>query len=302
MGLCACLGLFRQMAHFVYDLTYRKQEEEALEAYTGFAAVYDTFMDDVPYREWGEYIHSMLCEKEVKDGLVLDLGCGTGTMTEILAGYGYDMIGADNSEDMLELAMEKRIQSGHDILYLLQDMREFELYGTVRAVVSVCDSLNYITDPEDLENVFRLVNNYLDPGGIFLFDFNTEYKYREVMGDCTIAEDRGVCSFIWDNYYYEEERINEYDLTLFVRETGQPDPDTDEPDKEGQLYRRYTETHYQRAYTLEEMQRLLEKAGLVFEAAYDMDTKEVPGDTSERICVIAREHGKRQKDLAETEE
>ena len=302
MGLCACPGLFRQMAHFVYDLTYRKQEEEALEAYTGFAAVYDTFMDNVPYREWGEYIHSMLCEKGVKDGLVLDLGCGTGTMTEILAGYGYDMIGADNSEDMLELAMEKRIQSGHDILYLLQDMREFELYGTVRAVVSVCDSLNYITDPEDLENVFRLVNNYLDPGGIFLFDFNTEYKYREVMGDCTIAEDRGVCSFIWDNYYYEEERINEYDLTLFVRETGQPDPDTDEPDKEGQLYRRYTETHYQRAYTLEEMQRLLEKAGLVFEAAYDMDTKEVPGGTSERICVIAREHGKRQKDLAETEE
>ena len=302
MGLCACPGLFRQMAHFVYDLTYRKQEEEALEAYTGFAAVYDTFMDNVPYREWGEYIHSMLCEKEVKDGLVLDLGCGTGTMTEILAGYGYDMIGADNSEDMLELAMEKRIQSGHDILYLLQDMREFELYGTVRAVVSVCDSLNYITDPEDLENVFRLVNNYLDPGGIFLFDFNTEYKYREVMGDCTIAEDRGVCSFIWHNYYYEEERINEYDLTLFVRETGQPDLDTDEPDKEGQLYRRYTETHYQRAYTLEEMQRLLEKAGLVFEAAYDMDTKEVPGDTSERICVIAREHGKRQKDLAETEE
>lgn len=290
------------MAHFVYDLTYRKQEEEALEAYTGFAAVYDTFMDNVPYREWGEYIHSMLCEKGVKDGLVLDLGCGTGTMTEILAGYGYDMIGADNSEDMLELAMEKRIQSGHDILYLLQDMREFELYGTVRAVVSVCDSLNYITDPEDLENVFRLVNNYLDPGGIFLFDFNTEYKYREVMGDCTIAEDRGVCSFIWDNYYYEEERINEYDLTLFVRETGRSDPDTGEPDREGQLYRRYTETHYQRAYTLEEMQRLLEKAGLVFEAAYDMDTKEVPGDTSERICVIAREHGKRQKDLAETEE
>ena len=105
MGLCACPGLFRQMAHFVYDLTYRKQEEEALEAYTGFAAVYDTFMDNVPYREWGEYIHSMLCEKGVKDGLVLDLGCGTGTMTEILAGYGYDMIGADNSEDMLELAM-----------------------------------------------------------------------------------------------------------------------------------------------------------------------------------------------------
>ena len=271
-----------------------------MEAYTGFAAVYDTFMDNVPYREWGEYIHCMLCEYDVKDGLVLDLGCGTGTMTEILAGYGYDMIGADNSEDMLELAMEKRIQSGYDILYLLQDMREFELYGTVRAVVSVCDSVNYITDPEDLEKVFRLVNNYLDPGGIFLFDFNTEYKYREVMGDCTIAEDRGECSFIWDNYYYEEERINEYDLTLFVREHGQAD--SDDQDGEGQLYRRYTETHYQRAYTLEEMRMLLDKAGLVFEAAYDMDTKEEPRNISERICVIARECGKQMNDLPGTGE
>lgn len=263
-----------------------------MEAYTGFASVYDTFMDNVPYREWGEYIHRMLCEYSVKDGIVLDLGCGTGTMTEILAGYGYDMIGADNSEDMLELAMEKRIQSGCDILYLLQDMREFELYGTVRAVVSVCDSVNYITDLEDLEKVFRLVNNYLDPGGIFLFDFNTEYKYREVMGDCTIAEDRGECSFIWDNYYYEEERINEYHLTLFVREQGQAD--SDDQDRGGQLYRRYTETHYQRAYTLEEMRTVLDKAGLVFEAAYDMDTREEPGDISERICVIARECGKQQ--------
>ena len=161
-------------------------------AYSSFARVYDTFMDNVPYKEWGGYIYSMLCEYGVKDGIVLDLGCGTGTMTEILAGYGYDMIGVDNSEDMLELAMEKRIESGHDILYLLQDMREFELYGTVRAAVSVCDSVNYVTEPEDLEEVFRLVNNYLDPGGIFLFDFNTDYKYREIMGDCTIAEDRGV--------------------------------------------------------------------------------------------------------------
>ena len=270
--------------------------------YGAFAEVYDILTSNIDYPARAAYFDEAIRRHGGSCGILLDLGCGTGSLSEELAARGYDVIGVDNSEDMLELAMEKRIQSGHDILYLLQDMREFELYGTVRAVVSVCDSLNYITDPEDLENVFRLVNNYLDPEGIFLFDFNTEYKYREVMGDCTIAEDRGVCSFIWDNYYYEEERINEYDLTLFVRETGQPDPDTDEPDKEGQLYRRYTETHYQRAYTLEEMQRLLEKAGLVFEAAYDMDTKEVPGDTSERICVIAREHGKRQKDLAETEE
>ena len=263
-----------------------------MEAYTSFAAVYDTFMDNVPYEEWGEYIHGMLCKYGVEGGLVLDLGCGTGTMTEILAGYGYDMTGVDNSEDMLELAMEKRIKSGYDILYLLQDMREFELYGTVRAVVSVCDSVNYVTEPEELEEVFRLVNNYLDPGGVFLFDFNTDYKYREIMGDCTIAEDRGECSFIWDNYYYENEQINEYDLTLFIQEKN---PDETQSDQMPQLYRKYKETHYQRGYTLKEIQVLLEKAGLVFEAAYDVDSKEEPSDTSERICVIARESGKQEE-------
>ena len=267
-----------------------------MEAYTSFASVYDTFMDNVPYGEWGGYIYTLLCRYGVKSGIILDLGCGTGTITEILAGYGYDMIGVDNSEDMLELAMEKRIASGHDILYLLQDMREFELYGTVRAVVSVCDSVNYITEPEELAGVFRLVNNYLDPGGIFLFDYNTEYKYREVMGDCTIAEDRGPCSFIWDNCYYEEERINEYDLTLFIREgtaLGQnEDAEEDDTEENGALYRKYTETHFQRGYTLEEIRELLSSAGLIFQAAYDMDTREAAGEKSERVCVIARECGK----------
>ena len=161
-----------------------------MDAYTGFAEVYDTFMDNVPYAEWTEYYAGILKENGIRDGLVLDLGCGTGSMTELLAGLGYDMIGVDNSEEMLEIASEKKAASGHDILYLLQDMREFELYGTVRAVISACDSVNYITEPEELAEMFALVNNYLDPGGLFLFDFNTEYKYREILGDTTIAENR----------------------------------------------------------------------------------------------------------------
>lgn len=292
-----------------------------MEAYTSFAYVYDTFMDNVPYGEWARHIREKLCEHGVTDGIVLDLGCGTGTMTERLAGYGYDMIGVDNSEEMLELAMEKKTESGYDILYLLQDMRGFELYGTVRAVVSVCDSVNYITEPDELEEVFRLVNNYLDSKGIFLFDFNTVHKYRDVIGDSTIAEDRGVCSFIWDNRYYEKEQINEYDLTLFIAEDFNPMENAyvsertadsedallseegagdledtmfseEEGGENGSLYRRYTETHYQRGYTLAEIQELLERAGLVFIEAYDADTKETPNDMSERICVIARENGK----------
>ncbi len=249
------------------------------EAYTNFAKVYDTFMDNIPYEEWGKYLTELLEEYGVKEGLVLELGCGTGSMTEILAGKGYDMIGADNSEEMLEIAIEKRERSGHDILYLLQDMREFELYGTVRAVVSVCDSVNYVTEEEELIEVFRLVNNYLDPKGVFIFDFNTKYKYQNVLGDRTIAEKRDECSFIWDNYYYEEEEINEYELTLFIQE------------KEN-LYRKFEEVHYQRAYTLEQMLRLVKESGLEFVTAYDAFTRKQPTDTSERIYMIAREQGK----------
>ena len=251
-----------------------------MEAYTSFAEVYDTFMDNVPYEEWAEYLAELLREYDIEDGLVLDLGCGTGSLTEILATKGYDMIGADGSAEMLEIAMEKKAQSGHDILYLLQDMREFELYGTVRAVVSVCDCVNYITDEKELEQVFRLVNNYLDPEGIFIFDFNTEYKYKEILGEQTIAEDREDCSFIWDNYYYEDESMNEYELTLFIKE------------QDSNLYRKYQEMQYQKAYTLDAMRELVEWSGLEFVTAYDAYTRKAPTETSERICVVAREHGK----------
>ena len=167
-----------------------------MEAYTSFAQVYDLFQDNIPYEEWADYLKSLLNEYGVKDGLVLDLGCGTGSITELLAKAGYDMIGVDNSEDMLEIAMDKRGRSGLDILYLLQDMREFELYGTVKAAVSICDSMNYILEKEDLVQVFKLVNNYLDPSGIFIFDMNTEYKYTHLLADGTFAENREESSFI----------------------------------------------------------------------------------------------------------
>ena len=251
-------------------------------SYQSFAQVYDEFMDQTPYRLWGENIRQYLRKYKVKDGAdVLDLGCGTGSLTELLAARGYDMIGIDYSEEMLELAAGKRAESGQDILYLCQDMREFELYGTVRAVVSICDCINYITDPADLAEVFSLVNNYLDPGGVFIFDLNTEYKYAQVMGDTTVAEDREESSFIWDNQYDPEERINIYDLAIFLRE-------------ENGLYRKYQETHYQRAYSLQEIQEALALAGMEFVTAYDAFTKDAPRKESERIYVIAREHGKKQ--------
>lgn len=252
-----------------------------MRAYTDFAGVYDTFMDDTPYEEWCAFLIEVLKEFHIEKELVLDLGCGTGTLTGMLAAAGYDMIGVDNSGEMLNIALEKKESEGYgeELLYLCQDMREFELYGTVKAVVSICDSLNYLLEEEELLETFRLVNNYLDPGGIFVFDFNTVYKYEQVIGDTTIAENREECSFIWENYYHGEEQINEYDLTVFVQE-------------EDGLFRKFTETHYQRGYTLLQMKSLLKKAGMTFVRALDADTRGEVRKESERIYVIAAESGK----------
>ncbi len=256
-----------------------------MEAYTGFAKVYDRFMDNVPYREWSQYLIELLREYGVEDGIVCELGCGTGCITRRLRDAGYDMIGIDLSEDMLEIARrhEMEVEDATDlkkpILYLNQDMREFELYGTVAAVVSLCDSINYITEEKELREVFRLVNNYLDPGGIFIFDMNTIHKYRDLIGDATIAENREDCSLIWENDYEEETGLNRYDITIYQRAKESPK----------EWYERVEETHMQRAYPPETIVRLLLEAGLEFVAMYEVGThQEVTGET-ERIYFIARE-------------
>lgn len=317
-----------------------------MESYTNFAYVYDTFMDNVPYDAWCEYLHMLLKKYGVEEGILLDLGCGTGNMTQRLGKLGYDMIGVDLSEDMLAIAREKSWDAKTDILYLLQDMRSFELYGTVRAVVSICDSMNYILKDEDMIQVLRLVNNYLDPEGVFIFDLNTVYKYETMLGDRTIAENRESCSFIWDNFYDKDKQINEYELSIFVKadeisgeyeaisddeelrskadteeqtvldDAAEDWDDVSEEDNyaedcgdvsedenfdedcgdasEGELFYRFTEVHYQRAYTLEHIKALIEASGMKFAAAYDAMTLDAPKPESERIYVIAREQGKKR--------
>ncbi len=252
--------------------------------YENFARVYDAYMDNIPYEQWGEYLAEQLAQAGIKDGLLLDLCCGTGSLTEYLAGRGYDMIGVDASEDMLEAALEKKYESGADILYLQQDMREFELYGTVRAIVCTCDSLNYLESYEDLVQVFRLVNNYLDPEGLFFFDVKTLYTFRELLGDQTFTRESDDCVMIWENSWYEEEQINEYSLTLFLEE-------------DNGLYRRYDEDHCQRAFHQTDICRALEEAGLKLERITGGYEDTAPGEKSQRLLFTARENGKLSSDL-----
>lgn len=263
-------------------------EVKRVEAYSGFAQVYDRFMEDVPYEEWVSFLKEQLRREDIRDGLVLELGCGTGKVTEMLAAAGYDMIGIDNSEEMLSVARGRQLrqkeegaQPGPEILYLEQDMREFELYGTVRAVVSVADTMNYLTDPEDFTRTLSLVNNYLDPGGIFLFDLKTVHYFKDVMGDQIYAENAPDASLIWENAYYPEEQMNEYALTLFLQ-------------REKGLFERCEEVHYQRAYTQQEIQKMAEQAGMEFVLACDGQGKPWIEGT-ERAYVILREQGKNRK-------
>lgn len=244
-----------------------------MDAYTSFASVYDLFMDNVPYEEWCAFLCKILAQHGITDGPVLDLGCGTGKMTRLMSEQGYDMTGIDNAAEMLQIAA---MEPGEvPILYLLQDMQDLELDGCVRAVYSVCDCVNYVLDEEELQQAFSRVHVYLEEDGAFIFDVNTSYKYTKLLAENTFAESRDEGSFIWDNYYDEEERINEYDLTLFI-------PEGDE------LYRRYTETHYQRNYETATLLKLLKNAGFTDICVYDDYTDAPLCETSERAVFVAK--------------
>lgn len=251
-----------------------------MSSYEKFASVYDLIMEEIPYKEWFIYIRKLMDMHNCKPKIILDLGCGTGELTILLGAAGYSMIGVDLSEDMLLVARDKAKNAGLDILFLQQDMSQFELYGTVGAVVSTCDSLNYIIEERDLLETFKLVNNYLDPEGLFIFDINSHHKFLNVLGDRNFGETYQEFAYIWNNYYYEDEMINEYELTLFI--------------KEGEQYTKYEEIHYEKMHSIELVKKLLSKAGLRLEAVYGEDTFLEPKADSERIYFVARECGKKR--------
>ena len=243
-----------------------------MKSYRDFARVYDEFMDQTPYDEWFLNILNVFKEYKIKkDAQVLDLGCGTGKMARRLARNGYQVTAIDNSMDMLEIAAS---EENDLILYVLQDMVSLELPQKVDAAVSICDCMNYILEEEDLKDVFRRVRQFLKEEGVFIFDMNSHYKYKEILACNTFAEDREDASFIWDNFYDAEDRINEYQLSLFIQ------------NEEG-TYNKYEELHLQRAYEEEEIVSFLHEAGFASVCVLDAETMGETREDTQRLYFIA---------------
>lgn len=228
-----------------------------MNSYSALASCYDRLNAHIDYEGWADGVRDLLSSLNVPDdALVLDLGCGTGNLTLPLARRGYDMIGVDLSPEMLDAARRKK--GADKVLWLCQDMRSFELYGTVAAVTSCLDSINYLTSKAGLDACFSLVHNYLDPDGIFLFDVNTPYKFETVYGDeHYVMEAEGVvCT--WVNHYHRKSKLCDFELSIFV----------EEPDGR---YRRYDELQRERCWSLKTLNSSLIKSGFeVLSVAEDL--------------------------------
>ncbi len=219
------------------------------QSYSSLAKYYDRLNCDIDYNAWADFISAQLEAHGIKKGsLLLDLACGTGNISIPLSKLGYDVIGADLSAEMLEEALFKAQDAGADILWLCQDMRSFELYGTVGAVVCCLDSMNYLTGKQGFLNCLSLVHNYLDPDGIFIFDVNTPYKFKNVYGsNHYIIEADGVyCG--WKNYYDAKSGLCDFELSLFIE------------NKNGG-YERHNELQRERCYSRTFIEGALEKTG-----------------------------------------
>ena len=244
-------------------------------AYESLADVYDAFNEDANYEALYEKIQSVLHRAGISKGIIADLGCGTGNVLLPLAQKGFDMIGVDASSDMLCQAEQKLRQAGYSAQLLEQDLSAFALPMPVDCMISLCDSLNYLIEDGALSAAFSCVREYLTPEGIFLFDLNTEYKFREVLAQNTYAVTEAHAAYIWENYYDEAEKINEYAVNLFLEKT------------DG-TYVRTEEFHYERAYSLEEVTAALAENGLRIVSLWEDYHWQTPKADSQRIVFVVK--------------
>lgn len=256
--------------------------EREYDIYGGFATVYDLFMDNIPYDDWFQYVKKLLGQKGVDGGIVVELACGTGEMAKRLCGAGYDVIGVDLSEEMLAVAREK---CGDGVLFLHQDIRKLDLYGSAAAMVCVCDGMNYICKEEELQQVFEKAYLFLEEQGVLIFDMKTEYYYKEILGNRTLADNRENASYIWENAYDENEKLNEYLLTIYEL-----------ADDERDLFVRTDELHRQKAYDVETVCRCLKNQGFESVEVLEAFTEKEPDGNSERIYFIAQKRKQRSRE------
>ncbi len=243
--------------------------------YVTLARVYDKLTQDIDYEAMARHVVRVFRTHHVRPSLVLDLGCGTGSLALSMISRGFDVIGVDNSPEMLDCASRKAESAGKELLLLLQDVRSFELYGTVGAILATMDVLNYVTDKRQMLKTFRLVRNYLDPGGLFLFDLNSPYKLSVLLPGQTFYHVDEEVTWLWNSTYDKRRAVCTFDLTFFLA------------DGEG-LFRRHDEIHEERAWQEEEIQELIAAAGLEWLSVRDGFSASEPGPETERFFFVAR--------------
>ena len=248
-------------------------------SYGDFAYYYDMLTENVGYDERCEYICGLLAENGISEGILLDLACGTGTLSLLLSEKGYDVIGVDSSEEMLTQAQEKKMESGADIIFLCQKMQELDLFGTINAAVSTLDSINHVTDEDTVREIFRRVSLFMEDGGIFIFDVNTPYKHREILGDNTFIYDLDEVYCVWQNTT-DDNLLTTISLDLFEK---------DEEDEE--TYYRYSEEFSEKAYELVDIKRWLEECKFEVTAVYEEMTRNNVSDKTQRAVFVAKKHG-----------
>lgn len=241
--------------------------------YQDFAYYYDRFMKNVNYQKWTDQVEKIFQKYDKRPKFIVDLACGTGGVTNVLAERGYQVVGVDLSEDMLFVAREKARKSGLRVSYVCQDMAELTLHRPVDAILCMCDGFNYILYEKKLKQTMLRIARYLKPGGILVFDISSYYKLSSILGNHTMADDDEQISFIWMNHFDRETSLLEMNLTFF--------------EKQGSLYKRSNETHWQRAYYAEEMIDLLKECGFTDIASYSSNDLNPPGKRSQRIFFSA---------------
>ena len=249
--------------------------------YGDFAYYYDMLTENVDYESRCEYICNLLAENGVGKGILLDLACGTGTMSMLLSDKGYDVIGVDASEDMLSVAQEKKMESGKDIMFLCQRMEELDLFGTINAVVCTLDSINHITDGKTVEKVFSKVSLFMEDKGLFLFDVNTPYKHREILGDNTFIYDMDDVYCVWQNSTDKDTLLTEVSLDIFEKDT----------EEEDDVYYRYSEEFSEKGYELSEIEKWLTENKFEVLGVFEEMTKKAVSETTQRAVFLARKHG-----------